>query len=228
MTDDEVVAFLMSDAGSPPAGDDQRRLDRTRTLLGDPSTWAEPSPDLEQRVLDAVAAVARPPRADQPSPALDDQPQVIPLAPRRAARHWVRSSLLGAAAAILLAVGVATVISSQRDHPVQFAAAMTGTELAPAAKGSVTMTQTASGWRIHLQAKGLPRLDNGAFYQGWLKDAAGTLVPIGTFNQADDVTLWAGVPPSSYPTITITRQEATGGPASSGQKVLVGTSHRTG
>jgi hypothetical protein len=119
------------------------------------------------------------------------------------------------------------VVTTQRDHPVEFAAALHGTELAPTASGSVTMTQTSSGWRIHLKATGLPRLDGGRYYQGWLKDAAGTLVPIGTFNEPADVTLWAGVPPSSYPTITVTRQEASSGPASSGQKVLLGTSHRT-
>jgi hypothetical protein len=51
-------------------------------------------------------------------------------------------------------------------------------------------------------------------------------VPIGTFNQPDDVTLWAGVPPSSYPTLTVTRQLADGNQASSGQVVLEGTTHR--
>ena len=89
------------------------------------------------------------------------------------------------------------------------------------------MTKTSSGWRIHLQAAGLARLDNGAYYEAWLKNSAGTLVPIGTFNQGEDVTLWSGVPPTDYPSITVTRQSADAGPASSGQKVLVGTSHRT-
>jgi hypothetical protein len=39
--------------------------------------------------------------------------------------------------------------------------------------------------------------------------------------------LWSGVAPDRYPGITVTRQEAAAGPASSGQRVLVGTSHRT-
>ena len=50
-------------------------------------------------------------------------------------------------------------------------------------------------------------------------------MPVGTFNQPDDVTLWAGVPPSSHPTFTITRQLANGDPASTGQVVLLGTAH---
>jgi hypothetical protein len=201
MTDDDVVAYLAGESDTPPRTADPARLERSRALLADHAMWVEPSPDLEQRIIDAVAP-GRP-------------------------RHWVRNALLGAAAAVILAVGVATAVTMQRERPVEFAAALQGTELAPAATGTVTLTQTPSGWRIHLQATGLPRLDDGSYYQGWLKDAAGTLVPIGTFNRPDNVTLWAGVPPSSYPTVTVTRQQAIGGPDSSGQKVLVGTSHRT-
>ena len=72
---------------------------------------------------------------------------------------------------------------------------------------------------------GLPRRDNGAYYEAWVKDSTGALVPVGTFNQPDDVTLWAGVPPASHPTFTVTRQLANGDPASTGQVVLLGTAH---
>ena len=80
--------------------------------------------------------------------------------------------------------------------------------LAPGASGQVTLVQTVSGWQVTLHAKGLPRLDNGQFYQAWLKNKAGILVPIGTFNQPNDVTLWSGVPPTQFPVITVTRQKA--------------------
>jgi hypothetical protein len=121
--------------------------------------------------------------------------------------------------------GVTIGLATQGDEPIEFAASVEGTDLAPAASGQVTLTKTDSGWEIHLQATGLPRLDNGAYYEAWLKNDEGMLVAIGTFNQADDVTLWAGVPPSSYPTITVTRQRANGDSESSGQVVLIGTSH---
>ena len=75
------------------------------------------------------------------------------------------------------------------------------------------------------QAEGLPRRDDRAYYEAWLKNEAGTLVPIGTFNQPDDITLWAGVAPSDYPTITITRQHANGDQDSTGKVVLQGTIH---
>ena len=70
---------------------------------------------------------------------------------------------------------------------------------------------------------GTPRLDGGRFYQAWLRNPAGVLVPIGTFNEGQDVTLWAGVSPKEFTTLTITRERADGEQASSGQKVLVGT-----
>jgi hypothetical protein len=104
-----------------------------------------------------------------------------------------------------------------------FTAALAGTELAPNASGSVVMLRTDSGWEIKLTATGLPRLDNGRFYQGWLRNADGVLVPIGTFNEGTDVVLWAGVSPESFPTLTVTEEDADGNQASSGRRVLVGT-----
>jgi hypothetical protein len=226
MTDDEVVAYLSGQVDSAPGPGDTTRLERSRSLLAEPALWAEPSPDLEQRIVDAVNAMnaeAGPAALSATAPAgVTDLTET-----RRRTSHRLRNALLGAAAAVILVVGLATVITTTRDHPLQFAAAVKGTELAPGATGSVTMTKTSNGWRIHLDATGLPRLDNGRYYQAWLKNSAGTLVPIGTFNQARDVTLWSGVAPSDYRTIPVTRQEAGAGPASSGQKVLLGTTHRT-
>ena len=49
------------------------------------------------------------------------------------------------------------------------------------------------------------------------------LVPIGTFNEGRGVTLWAGVAPKDFRTLTVTRERADGDQASSGEKVLVGT-----
>jgi hypothetical protein len=120
--------------------------------------------------------------------------------------------------AVAIGLGVGTGTSSER-----FQVALGGTELAPAATGAATLTKTSSGWRIELDARGLPRLDQGRFYEAWLKDADGVLVPIGTFNEGRDVTLWAGVSPKEFTTLTVTRERADGDQASSGEKVLAGT-----
>ena len=48
------------------------------------------------------------------------------------------------------------------------------------------------------------------------------LVPIGTFNAGRDVTLWAGVSPREFTTLTVTRERADGDQSSSREKMLVG------
>ena len=85
------------------------------------------------------------------------------------------------------------------------------------------MTKTTSGWRIELHATGLPRRQGRLFYQAWLRNRAGVLVPIGTFNESRKVTLWAGVSPKDFTTLTVTRERNDGEQGSSGEKVLVGT-----
>ena len=92
-----------------------------------------------------------------------------------------------------------------------------------AATGAATRTKTSSGGRIQRDATGLPRLDGDRFYQAWLRNAAGALVPVGTFNEGVDVTLWSGVSPKTFTTLSVTRERNDGDQSSSGQKVLVGT-----
>jgi hypothetical protein len=119
------------------------------------------------------------------------------------------------------AVVIGVAVSSGPSGP-RFRASLGPTALAPGARGDATLTKTSSGWRIHLVATGLPRLAGGRFYEAWLRSPAGVLVPVGTFNDGHEVTLWAGVPPTSYPVLTVTREQADGDQGSSGQKVLVG------
>lgn len=226
MDDDELVAYLAEDRKAQGDPTERAELDRVRGLLADPAAWAEPDPGLQERVVAAIAnaePAAGDPAEEQASPTpTGHRADVIPLRPRR---RWY--ALVGAAAAVVLAVGVAVGLTVRGDSSAEFAATLTGTELAQAASGEVTMTRTQSGWEIHMQAEGLPRRDHGAYYEAWLKNEAGQLVAIGTFNDAHDVTLWAGISPSSHPTITVTRQLANGDPASSGNVVLTGNAQPT-
>jgi hypothetical protein len=59
------------------------------------------------------------------------------------------------------------------------------------------------------------------------KNAAGILVPVGTFNDALSVTLWPGLPVTQYRKLTVTQLRADGHPASSGRRVLTGTIRRS-
>ena len=145
-------------------------------------------------------------------------------APRRARRMPTprRLGLVAAGAAAVLAVAVGLSFFGSETSGERFHAALAPPAVVPAASGEATLTKTASGWKIELDATGLPRLEGGRFYQAWLRNAGGVLVPIGTFNEGQDVTLWAGVSPKDFTTLTITREQADGEQASSGEKVLVG------
>jgi len=141
----------------------------------------------------------------------------------RRQRSRSRFVLAGAAAAAVIVVAAGVALRGSNSPAQQFHAALAATDLAPGAGGEATLTKTTSGWRIELDASGLPRLDDGRFYEAWLKNGAGVLVPIGTFNEGREVTLWAGVSPKDFTTLTVTRERADGDQASSGEKVLVGT-----
>jgi hypothetical protein len=210
VTDDERIAYL---AGQPEAEvdpSDRAALDDLRALLAEPAVWADPDPALEERVVAAISEAAPP----------NDHRAGDYRAARRRRSTLARAGGLLAAVAIVLALVL--ILTNARAQPVRFRAALAGTDLSPGASGEATLTKTTGGWRVNLHATGLPRLANGRFYEAWLKNPKGVLVPIGTFNQPTNITLWAGVPPTEFPTLTVTRQLVNGNPASSGERVLVG------
>jgi anti-sigma factor RsiW len=187
------------------------------------------SPELAERLAEQERAVAyaRQAAADVEAPAglrrrIETQ--------GRSSRAWApgRVALAGAAAFAVVAVAIGVVVSRSGTSAERFHAALAPTDIAPRANGNATLTKTSSGWRIELHAVGLPRLDAGRFYEAWLKNAAGVLVPVGTFNDGRNVTLWAGVSPRQFTTLTVTRERADGDQTSSGEKVLVGTVDTSG
>jgi hypothetical protein len=211
-TDDERIAYLAGDHDLPaPDPDPRADLDRLRDVLADEAVWVEPDPGLEDRVVAAIAAEQG---------ALSPEPSQRHLEARRRRTRLI--VVAAAAAAILVVAGIAVSRATGSSSPQRFAASLTATDLAPGASGTATLTRTDAGWRMVLHTTGLPRLDNGRYYQAWLKNAAGILVPTGTFNQGPTVALWAGVSPAEFSTVTVTEQLANGNPASSGMRVLVG------
>jgi anti-sigma-K factor RskA len=144
---------------------------------------------------------------------------------RSVRRQPARRRLVAVGSAVAVVVAVVAVFAVLRTgtQAERFHTALAATTLEPGAAGKATLTKTSSGWRIELDATGLPRRADGRFYEAWLRNAAGVLVPIGTFNEGRKVTLWAGVSPKDFPTLTVTRETADGNQASSGEKVLVGT-----
>jgi Anti-sigma-K factor rskA len=184
------------------------------------------SPELAERLAQQQRAVAlaQGAAAEVEAPAalrarIDAQRQARPA---RVSRRLVLVPV-AATAALAVVIAVASGVFGSGAAGNQFHAALASTQLAPGAGGDATLTKTTSGWQIELDATDLPRLADGRFYEAWLKNAAGVLVPLGTFNEGRKLTLWAGVSPVDFPTLTVTRERADGNQASSGQKVLVGT-----
>ncbi|HEU5268022.1 MAG TPA: anti-sigma factor [Jatrophihabitans sp.] len=212
MNDDERVAYLHGDPGARPDPAGRPGLDDLRRLLADPAVWAEPDGSLGARVEAAVGARGRPPPGAHGVP-------------------WLAYAIAGIAAVLLVAVAVGAVVSDRAAEPVHYAAVLVGTGSAPHASGRASLTRTPGGWRIELRATGLARRADGAYYQAWLGSERGALVPVGTFNQADGtqaIVLWAGVPPTGFPALVVTRELANGSPGSSGQIVLSGTARVRG
>jgi hypothetical protein len=193
----------MDDAELTPA--ERAELDRVDSMLADPALWTEPPTELQEQVVAAIAQERD----------------------RDGRRRWTRYAVGAVAASVVLALGATAVVKANQDHPTRFTAAMAGTPLASKADGEVTLTKTRSGWRIEVHADGLPRRDGDRFYEAWLKNDDGLLVSIGTFNDGHAVTLWSGVSPADFTTLTVTQEFLDGDPASSGMVVLVGRPERS-
>jgi hypothetical protein len=170
-------------------------------LLADPSMWDSPSSAKGDGIVDAIRSESG------VDPGSGDADNVRSLSSRLAP---LRPVLVGVAAAVILLVGGVVVFSAldgSGDEP-EFSAAMESTGLEPDVAGEVTVTATQSGIRVDLEAASLPRRGGGLFYEGWLLVDDGTLVPIGTFHEADGVTLWAGIELDRVVAMTITREQA--------------------
>ena len=187
-------------------------------MLADVTTWAEPPAGLGDRIVDAVRS-----EADLGAPGAD-RAAAASLVGRR--RTWLRPALIGAAAAVVFLFGGIVVLSalSGVEETETFSAELVSTGLIPDVGGGIDVTSFGSGLQIDLSAPGLPRRDNGAFYEGWVRTVDGNLFPVGTFHDGDDVTLWAGVELDRIELFTITLETAAGpnNPAqgSSGEVVL--------
>lgn len=172
--------------------DDNDVLDpEIAALLADPSLWLEPGQPLEDRVVAGIT---------------EERRVVVPIG--RARRAWpgrlAAAALGAAAAAAVVLIAVPRDEDSQADARID----IVGTDLAPGVRGNAGITELTSGVRIDFSVKGLPRRDGDEFYQGWLKNCAGTaLIPIGTYHELDDATGWAGVSIDDYPVLTVTREQ---------------------
>ena len=203
--DDDRIAYLAGEDGVDVDDATRADLDELRSLLGRRRRlWAVAA--RRPRGLDRRRHRPRRPQEHPAPPTGAPRPTPPPpppaggtvtsLASHRARR--IRTYVTAAAAVVVLAVGgvfVATRDRSSND----------GTAVALEAGPLGTRRQR------HRPRQALPRRGGGScstppgcrdsttaqFYEAWLKDADGVLVPIGTFNEGVDVVLWAGVSPEA-------------------------------
>jgi hypothetical protein len=211
LSDEERAALIADHASGPLAPDAAEDLAILTHLLADSSMWAEPTGRLEEAVVHGVESA--------PSTATEGaaRPRRQPSRRRRALFLFA----IAAAAAVVIVLGTLAVLRSSPtpDYTSQLAA----TSVVPGAHASADITHNNAGFRIALHAHGLVKLPAGEYYQAWLKNAAGTLVPIGTFSSSDaNITLWSGVSPKDFPTMTVTIEKTDNNQESSGRRVLVG------
>jgi hypothetical protein len=210
LSDEERIELIVGDDADV---DDAARAEAAMlaAALADPVTWADPPAALEGRVVDRVRAEA------------NRGPSVAsPARPGRPAHIRRLVPIIGVAAAGVIALGaVLAVRDSGGESPVALASLQSDTD--PSASGSVRIFDAESGFAVYLELEGLPRLPDDGFYEAWVRDEAGTLVSLGTFSEsAGPITLWSGVDPCRFGTITVTRERPDGDPGSSGDRVLAG------
>ena len=217
-SDDDRIAYLAGeDVASLPA-DELAALDALRDRAGrSPRTWEEPPGDLEDHVVSGRIARRRAERAG-------------PSRARARAVAWSRRGC-GCRRRPALALSCARGGGRRRRRDRARRPARHRHPGAPVCDGRAGDAACPGRARLghadedgvraggsSSRRPGLPRRDGKEFYQAWLKNAAGVLVPVGTFNDARKVTLWSGVPVTKFRTLTVTQQVANGDPASSGRQ----------
>src|SRR5206468_254466 len=141
--------------------DPQRRATAVARVAG--------SPELAELLAEQERAVALTHRAV----AAVEAPAALRarIEAQRRPRRRQRAALAGAIATTAAVAAAAVALLESGTSGERFHAALRPTSLLPDAGGEATLTKTSSGWRIQLQASGLPRLGGGRFYEAWLRDA---------------------------------------------------------
>ena len=215
-TDDDRIAYLAGDgSGVLDDVDPSRTLDALKGFLSDPAMWAEPAGEACQ---DGVVAAIVAEMALTGSRAEADVPTSINRA------RWHRRLALGAvAAAAAILVGQPSG-RARRWQPVRDAGGGSRPDRSRARRERRGDLHTDRFGVAHRAGPrpGCPDSTMVASTRRGSRATTTSSLRSGTFNEGEDVVLWAGVSPVDFPTMTITEETADGDPSSSGQRVLVG------
>lgn len=218
MNHDDWADYLDPESPDPTLSEaDRAALDRARRVLRDESTWDQPSPQLEQRIL---AEASRSPQGATAT----ERSNVRSIAAARSRKRRL-APLLGLVAAAAAAL-IAVVVLSQGDGgPPTERYALAGTALSPTSSAQAQIESLSAGDAITLTLKGLPPAPAGAYYAAWVSGPRGT-VGVGSFHWRKGgipIELWSGVDTRRYPRFTITLQREGASPAMSDAVFLRGS-----
>ena len=216
--------FDPDDPDREPAPGELAAMEVLARRLRNPALWSSPAPGLGT----SIAAAIHERRAHDVATAEREGLGRQSRRARAARRSRLRPFLAAAAAVIVVTAGVVAVGQLRGggdDPPSATGLDIDGTDLASEASATATVNTGGNGVAIVLDIEGLESAPEGSFYQGWVHNAEGDLVTIGTFHMRDGdgrVTLWSGVDVADYPTLTVTLQDEGASADSSGQTVLRG------
>jgi hypothetical protein len=137
-----------------------------------------------------------------------------------------RPRWLTVVAAIVVAFGLGALVTQlgdgDPDKPAVTEFALSPTDLAGSATGTIELAELRNGLRIILAVDSLPPAPEGQFYEAWMRKADSG-VSAGTFHMRGEtgaIELWAGVLNDAYPIFSITLEDEDGDPSSSGRVVM--------
>ena len=200
----------MTDDRTPNERDDALDPDLA-AMLSAPGMWEEPDLALEDSIVAAITAEAAVTGARPLESVIEATDDPVPsdnVIPIGRARRWIGPALAGAAAAVILVLGVQALEGQGGSDVVEVTLA--GTDLAPEASATAAISTPGAGTRIILDVAGLEPAPDGQYYEAWLRKDAEVGVSAGTFHlRSGDSTieLWAGVNTSDYPLLTVTLQD---------------------
>jgi hypothetical protein len=132
-----------------------------------------------------------------------------------------------AATAVAAACALVFGLAPRHDAHPKFTGRLTASGSLRGAAGSAEVYRSRSGFRVALDAAGLPDQPAGRYYEAWLADTNGTELPVGTFSSSrGEITLWSGLSSATFTRMTVTLETVDNDQAPSSDVVLAGELHR--
>jgi hypothetical protein len=190
----------------------------------EPTTWEQPPPGLWQAIAGETGVASAPievapVEAPAPAEAPVEASAPVDLAAQRARRRPVLPWILGAAAAVVVVVGL-VVATADTSDPTSLASAPLD-RLGPAGTGEAELVDDDGTLSLRVDTEGLDAGDG--FLEVWVIDPDVTrLVSLGPLRPDGTYDLPPGLDPEDFPVVDVSVEPLDGDPTHSGDSVLRG------